>query len=43
MNIKTLSYGFNKNATYRIKNYTLYNTYTIFTLVFNNKEYKINK
>ena len=41
MNIKTLSYGFNKNATYRIKNYTLTDTNTKFTLVYNNQEYKI--
>ena len=41
MNIKTLSYGFDKDATYRIKNYILYDTYTIFTLVIDNKEYKI--
>ncbi len=41
MNIKKLSYGFDKDATYRIKNYILYDTYTIFTLVIDNKEYKI--
>lgn len=41
-NIKTLSYGFNKNATYRIKDYTLTDTNTNFTLIFNNKEYQIN-
>lgn len=41
-NIKTLSYGFNKSATYRIKDYTLTDTNTNFTLIFNNKEYQIN-
>ena len=41
MNIKILSYGFSKDATYRIKNYTLTDTNTKFTLVYNNQEYKI--
>ena len=40
-NWKTLSYGFSKNATYRIKDYTLNDTNTSFTLVHNNQEYKI--
>ena len=42
MSIKILSYGFSKDATYRIKNYTLSDTNTNFTLEYNNQEYKIN-
>ena len=40
-NVKMITYGFNKKAKYRIKNYELTSTKTYFTLVYKNKEYKI--
>ncbi len=39
--IKILTYGFNKKADYRIKNYRLTNQKTEFTLKHKNKKYKI--
>ena len=41
MGINILGYGFGKDADYRIKNYVLTDKNTCFTLVFNDKEYKI--